>query len=85
MESLKNQITYLSSQSQWVATDDIHSQGYLYQTRLPSPMLCSTLAPVGEVFLPLNPDLEAPGRGLDKGVRAAQEGSLLRDPESQAE
>lgn len=53
--------------------------------RLPSPMLCSTLAPVGEVFLPLNPDLEAPGRGLDKGVRAAQEGSLLRDPEPQAE
>ena len=48
-------------------------------------MLCSTLAPVGEVFLPLNPDLEAPGRGLDKGVRAAQEGSLLRDPEPQAE
>ena len=37
MESLKNQITYLSSQSQWVATDDIHSQGYLYQTQTPLP------------------------------------------------
>lgn len=76
MESLKNQITYLSSQRQWAATAGIHSQVYLHQTQTPRPYSVQHAGTFGEVPSPLNPDLEAPGRGLDTGVRAAQEGSL---------
>ena len=37
MESLKNQITCRSSQSQWAATVGIHSQDHLHQPQAPLP------------------------------------------------
>lgn len=76
MESLKNQITYLSSQSQWAATAGIHNQVYPHQTQTPLPYSVQHPGTWWGGALTLNPDLEAPGRGLDTGVRAAQEGSL---------